>query len=124
MEKRAHETAGAWTLKLAEALGWPSGLAVTSFGTDEPPIVVAGGMGGEAAWREWVASFGDEGHDDLTAVWAVLDRTMELIAAGIDPGPPATWDAQALAASDAEEAEEAEEERLSENTFGRPFSAP
>jgi hypothetical protein len=107
--ERSYETVGAWTLKLAEALGWPAGLAVTSFGADVPPIVVAGGMGGEVAWREWVASFGGEGDDDLTAVWGVLDRTMELITAGIDPGPPVTWDAQAVAA---EHAEEAEEERL------------
>lgn len=121
MAKRSYETARAWTLKQAEVLGWPAGLVVTSFGANEPPVVVAGGMGGEAAWREWVASFDSEEDDDLTAVWAVLDYTMELIAAGIGPGLPATWDAQAIAAWDAEEAKE---ERLGVDIFGRPLTAP
>ena len=93
-------------LVMAETLGWPAGLTVTSSGADQSPIVVAGGTGGEAAWREWVAAFGGENDDDLTAVRGSLQHTLELIAAGIDPGPPATWDAQNIAAQEADEDEE------------------
>jgi hypothetical protein len=82
----------------------------------EPIVTVAGGMGGEAAWRERVAAV--DGYDDLSGIACSLQCAVELLAAGIDPGPPATWDAQAIAAL------EAEEERLGVDIFGRPLRNP
>ena len=63
---------------------WPAGAGP---GRARPHGRSAGGTGGEAAWREWVVA--TSGRPD-GRYRGTLQHTLELIAAGIDPGPPAT----------------------------------
>jgi hypothetical protein len=85
-------------LALAKALGWPAGVTVDDPSDDSLITAVAGGEGGESAWREWVAAYDA---DWLTSVWSVLDYVQLLVEHGIDPGPPATWLDQERASLDA-----------------------
>src|SRR4051794_9622495 len=81
-------------LKLAEALGWPVGMTLTEHDTPTD------GMGGEAAWREWVA-FQLDGEsppgDELGWVKGIFELVLEIRAAGLDPGPPRTWEGHLIA---------------------------
>jgi hypothetical protein len=88
-------------LALAEALGWPAGVTCPDREYDDKLIVVAGGS--EAAWRAWTERYG--GGDIATSMWCSLNIAVEMIEAGIDPGPPETWSEQASA--DAAEGEAA-----------------
>jgi hypothetical protein len=78
----------ATVLALACLLGWPACVAATGNRLDDIDIVVAGGKGGEAAWREWVAV---NGGGDLTAIWHTLHVAKRMVDNGLDPGPPQTW---------------------------------
>ena len=94
-------------LQLAEALGWPVG--VTFHRTDdEPPLVVSGD---QRWWRAYAAECrATGGGDDTTSFWFTLRWALIVVGHGGDPGPPASWEEQAISSEEAQEGMDIETE--------------